>query len=153
MICTYFQGLNPTLGKSLFFRDTRNHPEHDAKNRLSLPSPSPEKPLAEIDQLKKPTLVKVKGPSSGRSVEERAVLIDTEWSYVLLLENRKNAVSSLKMNFNYMNVWKNCYQNSSARNIPHFLRFMAKNDVKFLNQSKRLKSFSSIECIVYTEIS
>ena len=39
--------------KSLFFRDTRDHPEHDAKNRLSLPSPSPEKPLAEIHQLKK----------------------------------------------------------------------------------------------------
>ena len=38
--------------KSLFFRDTRDHPEHDAKNRLSLPSPSPEKPLAEIDELK-----------------------------------------------------------------------------------------------------
>ena len=37
---------------SLFFRDTRDHPEHDAKNRLSLPSPSPEKPLAEIDELK-----------------------------------------------------------------------------------------------------
>ena len=39
--------------KSLFFRDTREHPEHDAKNRLSLPSPSPEKPLAEIHELKK----------------------------------------------------------------------------------------------------
>jgi len=37
---------------SLFFRDTRDHPEHDAKNRLSLHSPSPEKPLAEIDELK-----------------------------------------------------------------------------------------------------
>ena len=38
--------------KSLFFRDTRDHSEHDAKNRLSLHSPSPEKPLAEIDELK-----------------------------------------------------------------------------------------------------
>ena len=38
--------------KTLFFRDTRDHPEHDAKNRLSLPSPSSEKPLAEIDELK-----------------------------------------------------------------------------------------------------
>ena len=38
--------------KTLFFRDTREHPEHDAKNRLSLPSPSPEKPLAKIDDLK-----------------------------------------------------------------------------------------------------
>ena len=38
--------------KSLFFRDTRDHPEHDAKNRLSLPCPSPEKSLAEIDELK-----------------------------------------------------------------------------------------------------
>ena len=42
--------------KSLFFRDTREHPEHDAKNRLSLPSPSPEKPLAEIHELKKTDL-------------------------------------------------------------------------------------------------
>jgi len=38
--------------KSLIFRDTRDHTEHDAKSRLSLPSPSPEKPLAEIDHLK-----------------------------------------------------------------------------------------------------
>ena len=38
--------------KSLFFRDTREHPEQDAKNRLSLSSPSPEKPLAKIDELK-----------------------------------------------------------------------------------------------------
>ena len=42
--------------KSLFFRDTREHPEHDAKNRLSLPSPSPEKLLAEIHELKKTDL-------------------------------------------------------------------------------------------------
>ena len=42
--------------KRLIFRDTRDHPEHDAKSRLSLPSPSPEKPLAEIHELKKPTL-------------------------------------------------------------------------------------------------
>ena len=38
--------------KSLFFQDTRDHPKHDAKNRLSSPSPGPEKPLAEIDRLK-----------------------------------------------------------------------------------------------------
>ena len=38
--------------KSIIFRDTRDHQEYDAKNRLSLPSPSPEKPLAEIDELK-----------------------------------------------------------------------------------------------------
>ena len=25
-----------------------------------------------------------------------------------------------------------------SKNIPHFLQFMAKNDVKFLNQSKRI---------------
>ena len=42
--------------KSLFFRDTREHPEHDAKNRLSSPSPSPEKLLAEIHELKKTDL-------------------------------------------------------------------------------------------------
>ena len=39
--------------KSLFFRDTRNKSEHDAKNRLSLPVPSPEKLMAEIIRLKK----------------------------------------------------------------------------------------------------
>ena len=38
--------------KSLFFQDTRDNQEHDAKNRLSLFSPSLEKPVAEIDQLK-----------------------------------------------------------------------------------------------------
>ena len=40
----------------LFFQDTRDHPEHVAKNCLSLPSPSTEKPLAEIDQLRVPSL-------------------------------------------------------------------------------------------------
>ena len=39
--------------KSLFFRDTRDHQEDVAKNRLSIPSPSPEKPMAEIARLKK----------------------------------------------------------------------------------------------------
>ena len=32
--------------------DTRDHQEHDAKNRLSIPVLSPEKPLAEIHRLK-----------------------------------------------------------------------------------------------------
>ena len=40
--------------KSLFFRDTRNKSEHDAKNRLSLPGPSPEKLMAEIIRLRVP---------------------------------------------------------------------------------------------------
>ena len=39
--------------KSLFCWDTSDHQEHDAKNRLSIPIPSPEKLLAEIDRLKK----------------------------------------------------------------------------------------------------
>ena len=39
--------------KSIIFRDTRDHQEHDTKNRLSLPGPSPEESVAEIDQLKK----------------------------------------------------------------------------------------------------
>ena len=39
--------------KRLFFRDTRQVQEHDAKVRLFISGPSPEKPLAEIDQLKK----------------------------------------------------------------------------------------------------
>ena len=42
--------------KSIIFRDTRDHQEHDAKNRLSIPGPSPEKSVAEIDQLKKTDL-------------------------------------------------------------------------------------------------
>ena len=33
--------------KMIIFRDTRDHQEHDAKNRLSIPSPSPEESLAE----------------------------------------------------------------------------------------------------------
>ena len=39
--------------ETLFFRDTRDHQEHDTKNRLSIPGPSPEKLMAEIHQLKK----------------------------------------------------------------------------------------------------
>ena len=42
--------------KSLFFRDTRDNQEYDAKNRLSIPSPSPEKLVAEIARLKKTDL-------------------------------------------------------------------------------------------------
>ena len=39
--------------KSLFFWDTRDNQEHDAKNRLLIPGPSPEKLMAEIARLKK----------------------------------------------------------------------------------------------------
>ena len=42
--------------KSIIFLDTRDHQEHDAKVRLSIPSPSPEKLKAEIIQLKKTDL-------------------------------------------------------------------------------------------------
>ena len=42
--------------KSLFFRDTRDNQEYDAKNRLSIPGPCPEKPVAEIARLKKTDL-------------------------------------------------------------------------------------------------
>ena len=42
--------------KSLFFRDTRDNQEHDAKKRLPIPGPSSEKPLAEIHRLKKTDL-------------------------------------------------------------------------------------------------
>ena len=38
--------------KTIIFRDTRDHQEHDAKNRLSVPGPSFEEPVAEIHQLK-----------------------------------------------------------------------------------------------------
>ena len=39
--------------KSLFFRDTRHNQQHDAKNRLSISSPSSEKLLAEVESVKK----------------------------------------------------------------------------------------------------
>ena len=39
--------------ESLFFRDTRNYQEHDAKNRLSISGPSREKPVVEIIPLKR----------------------------------------------------------------------------------------------------
>ena len=42
--------------KSIVFRDTRYHQKDDAKNRLPIPGPSPEKSVAEIDQLKKTDL-------------------------------------------------------------------------------------------------
>ena len=45
--------------KSIIFRDTRDHQEHDAKNRLLISGPSFEKPVAEIDQLKKTDLTAV----------------------------------------------------------------------------------------------
>ena len=38
--------------KSLFFRDIGDNQEHGTKNRLSIPIPSSEKPLAEIIRLK-----------------------------------------------------------------------------------------------------
>ena len=38
--------------KTIIFRDIRDHQEHDAKNRLSIPGPSSEEPVAEIHQLK-----------------------------------------------------------------------------------------------------
>ena len=51
------------------------------------------------------------------------------------------------MNFNFETI---AYKNSSAHepvseNMPHFLRFIAKNDVKFLDQSKSLTSFSAMK--------
>ena len=42
--------------KSIIFRDTTDNQEHDAKNRLLIPGPSSEKPVAEIAQLKKTDL-------------------------------------------------------------------------------------------------
>ena len=39
--------------KSLFFRDTRENPEHDAKNRLSISITGSEKTLAEIESVKR----------------------------------------------------------------------------------------------------
>ena len=38
--------------KSDTFRDTTDNQEHDAKNRLLIPGPSSDKPVAEIHQLK-----------------------------------------------------------------------------------------------------
>ena len=38
--------------KSLFFWGTRDNQEYDAKNRLLIPGPSPEKLMAEIYRLK-----------------------------------------------------------------------------------------------------
>ena len=38
--------------KSIIFRDTRDNQQHGARNRLLIPGPSPEKPVAEIDQWK-----------------------------------------------------------------------------------------------------
>jgi len=43
----------PLPEKSLFFRDTREHPEHDAKNRLSISNTGSEKTLAEIESVKR----------------------------------------------------------------------------------------------------
>ena len=39
--------------KSIVFRDTRDSQEYDAKNRLSIPSPSSLEPVAEVESVKK----------------------------------------------------------------------------------------------------
>ena len=39
--------------KFVFFLETRYNLEHDAKNRLSIPSPSSEEPMAEVESVKK----------------------------------------------------------------------------------------------------
>ena len=44
--------INHFRKKSLFFWDTRDNQEYDAKTRLLIPRPSPEKFMAEIDRLK-----------------------------------------------------------------------------------------------------
>ena len=53
--------------KSIVFRDTRDHQEHDAKNRLSIPSPSPEKLVAEIGSF----LALINNPRGSLSVAGR----------------------------------------------------------------------------------
>ena len=50
--------------KSLFFRDTRDNQEHDAKNRLSIPGPSPEELLAEVLSLKRKLTLGIYGYKS-----------------------------------------------------------------------------------------
>ena len=57
--------------KSLFFLDTRDHQEHDTKNRLSIPSPSPEKLMAEIHELKKTDL---RDPQTEKLVARRSLV-------------------------------------------------------------------------------
>ena len=42
--------------RSLCFRDTRDKQEHDTKKLMSIPGPSPEKLMAEIELLKKTDL-------------------------------------------------------------------------------------------------
>ena len=42
--------------KSIVFRDTKDSQEHVAKNRLSIPSPSSSEPMAEIAQLRVPSI-------------------------------------------------------------------------------------------------
>ena len=53
-----FGPLHPNIRTKLIIcRDKRYYEEHDAKSRLSLFGSSPKKPLAEIFNLKNPTLV------------------------------------------------------------------------------------------------
>ena len=54
--------------KSLFFQDTRDNQEYDAKNRLSIPGPSPEKLMAEVYSFKKKLTLEVVFPKSFQSV-------------------------------------------------------------------------------------
>ena len=56
--------------KSIVFRDTRDHQKDDAKNRLPIPGPSPEKSVAEIDQLKKTDLSFISGSGSWSKCSE-----------------------------------------------------------------------------------
>ena len=60
MVCTQLSRFR----ESLFFRDTTDNLEHDAKSRLSIPVPSSEKFMTEIIRLKKLTLLIVHSPYS-----------------------------------------------------------------------------------------
>ena len=46
--------------KTIIFRDTTDNQEHGAKHRFLIPGPTSEKPVAEIDELKKTDLNQIR---------------------------------------------------------------------------------------------
>ena len=111
--------------KSIIFRDTRDHQEHDTKTRLSIPSPSPEKPVAEIGQFKKTDLslkpFKKNNRESFRQIRDNVALDD-------LIPNRLfdlNTFTPRMIRYKYKNyklTWLNQAEMVILDCIHHFYR-------------------------------
>ena len=123
--------------KCIVFRDTRDHQEHDAKNRLLIPGPSSEKPVAEIHQLKKkPTLEQISLPISGNGLSPESpscrhdLIVSDLWTV-------KSAVHFIKKNYE-----KAIFSTTEAIDLESSFPSILKNKNNVL--IRRADSFSRI---------